>query len=205
MNYKKWSDESVNFDERYSSNSNISRIPVFGTYLQQNLHERMNRALLFLKRLKAKRIIDLGCGVGRFATEAASMGIEVYGYDISEDAIIMAEEKAKSLGLEKNCFFFHADITQVDFPAVDAWFELGCLQYLSNPKEVMDKLVHINHCFSCLPRKGHWLGFPRFFYRSMFKQTPYKTYTKTEIQNLFEAYENLFIDKFRASYYISTL
>ena len=49
-------------------------------------------ALNIIQKLKAKRVIELGCGLGHYAKKISDLGVEVLGVDISETAI----EKAKS-------------------------------------------------------------------------------------------------------------
>jgi len=61
-------------------------------------------AIHLLKRIAAKKVIELGCGLGCYTEMIRRSGIEVLGIDISETAI----KKAKQM--HPNCKFQVADI-----------------------------------------------------------------------------------------------
>lgn len=63
---------------------------------------------------KGSKILDVGCGSGRFSIGIAQMGYNVTGLDITPEAIIAAEKKAKNLEL-KNAHFFVGDMTDMPF------------------------------------------------------------------------------------------
>jgi len=62
--------------------------------------EDMPRVIKFLKKEKAKRILDLGCGTGRHTFMLAKAGFEVYGTDISKEGIKQTKEWLKEKGLQ---------------------------------------------------------------------------------------------------------
>ena len=82
-----WEKEAVTFDQIYSGGGLAGRIPLLGPFIQKGIIERHNLAMAFLRATKAQTILDLGCGVGRFAVEAAQQGVTVHAYDISQPAI----------------------------------------------------------------------------------------------------------------------
>lgn len=51
---------------------------------------------------KTLSILDAGCGTGRHAIELTKRGYKVTGFDLSENQLNKAREKAKALGLEIN-------------------------------------------------------------------------------------------------------
>lgn len=64
--------------------------------------------------IKDKKICDLGCGSGRFAIGAALLGARVvYAVDIDNDAIQLAKENAKKIGV-KNIIFIESDIRELE-------------------------------------------------------------------------------------------
>ena len=132
-----WEKEAVTFDQIYSGGGLAGRIPLLGPFIQKGIIERHNRALAFLSATRAQTILDLGCGVGRFAVAAAQRGVTVHAYDISQPAIAVAQEAARRAGVSDRCHFYAADLLAVDFPAADAWFDLGCLHYLPDPAQVI--------------------------------------------------------------------
>jgi SAM-dependent methyltransferase len=200
-----WEKEAVTFDQIYSGGSLAGRIPILGPFIQKGIVDRHNRALAFLRASKAQTILDLGCGVGRFALEAAQQGVTVHAYDISQPAIRLAQESAHRAGVSERCHFYVADLLAVDFPAAEAWFDLGCLHYLPEPALVAQKLTQVPHLFSCLPQKGHWLAPVHYVYRRLLRGQRYHTFTEPEIRKLLAAYPRLDIQKSGLVYYVTTV
>jgi SAM-dependent methyltransferase len=65
-------------------------------------------ALHLIKKLRAQKVIELGCGLGRFTKKIADLGVEVIGVDVSETAIIKAKANYP------NCNFIVGDILEFD-------------------------------------------------------------------------------------------
>ena len=71
--------------------------------------EDMPQVIKLLRKEKAKRILDLGCGTGRHTVMLAKAGFEVYGTDISDEGLkltrIWLEEKGLKARLKKaSCY-----------------------------------------------------------------------------------------------------
>ncbi len=65
-----------------------------------------------------KRVLDYGCGGGRFAVELLGRGAEhVTGIDISTARVEEARALAESLGLSDRTYFLTADAHNTDLPA----------------------------------------------------------------------------------------
>jgi len=199
----KWQSEAVEFDKLYAK-SWEHKIPYFGRVLREGLERRENGALSFAGDLEGKTVLDLGCGVGRFALRAASLGAVVHGYDISPSAIEIARAKAAEAGLSERCHFEAADLAAVDFPAADVWFDLGCFQYIPDVQPILQRLTHVPHFFSELPQAGHWQNVPRLLYRRLLKGNPYYTYTEERLHEVFSLCGNHKIEKRGLSYWITS-
>jgi len=63
---------------------------------------------------KESKILDVGCGSGRFSIGAAQIGHDVTGIDITPDAITAASNKARDLKIG-NAHFLVGDMTQIPF------------------------------------------------------------------------------------------
>jgi SAM-dependent methyltransferase len=61
-------------------------------------------ALGLMRKLGVKRVLELGCGLGYFTEQIASLGVEVLGVDVSETAVQRARE------LHPGCQFRAGDI-----------------------------------------------------------------------------------------------
>jgi ubiquinone/menaquinone biosynthesis C-methylase UbiE len=49
--------------------------------------------------VKGKRLLDLACGTGEMTVELAKHGFDVSGVDLSDEMLLIAQEKAAALGL----------------------------------------------------------------------------------------------------------
>jgi len=52
---------------------------------------------------KSKKILDIGCGTGRHSIELLKRGYSVKGFDLSEDQLSKAREKAKACNVNFEC------------------------------------------------------------------------------------------------------
>src|SRR3989338_7742474 len=66
-------------------------------YIQAPLRQVEKKMLVSI--FKGSKILDVGCGFGRFSIGAAQTGHDVTGLDITSEAIIAASNKAKNLKL----------------------------------------------------------------------------------------------------------
>ena len=69
-------------------------------------------------RIRACRAVDLGCGLGSHAMWLASLGFEVTGVDLSEEAVARATAHARTKGLDLRFLARDLSGTVVDFDAV---------------------------------------------------------------------------------------
>lgn len=76
---------------------------------------RMVEKMLLENLPKNSKILDLGCGSGRFSIGAARLGFKVFGLDICPEAIEAAIKRAQKNQLQ-NVKFGVCDMTQLSFP-----------------------------------------------------------------------------------------
>ncbi len=91
--------------------------------------------------LKGRRILDAGCGAGRFLDVAADSEAEVFALDISS-AIDAARA---NLSDHKNVHFVQASIYQPPFKsgAFDGCYCIGVVQHTPDPQEAMRTLPRL--------------------------------------------------------------
>jgi len=61
----------------------------------EKVQEDIPKITNLLKKKKAQKILDLGCGSGRHLVYLAKRGFDVYGFDVSEQGIEIAENWLK--------------------------------------------------------------------------------------------------------------
>ncbi|HTT06114.1 MAG TPA: class I SAM-dependent methyltransferase [Steroidobacteraceae bacterium] len=73
------------------------------------------RALLpWLTVAPGTRVLDIGCGVGRWSRWLAARGAEVTGVDVSPTMIAEARRRVHQAGLSARCRFLVQDLVQLD-------------------------------------------------------------------------------------------
>lgn len=88
---------------------------VYDTELNSAIKNEGGKLLSLLAPRRGERILDLGCGTGRYAIPLAKRGTKVTAVDVSEDMMAVAQEKALRAGLKID--FRLADINRrLPFP-----------------------------------------------------------------------------------------
>ncbi|MBN2094666.1 MAG: class I SAM-dependent methyltransferase [Candidatus Aenigmarchaeota archaeon] len=60
----------------------------------------MKNVIEILKKMNARKVLDLGCGSGRHTILLAKKGFEVYGLDNAKEGLALTRKKLKALGLK---------------------------------------------------------------------------------------------------------
>jgi len=85
--------------------------------------------------LSGRRILDVGCGPGRYAVAAAERGAEVVGIDISRAMLEIARERAGQRSVDETCGFVQADFAAYEADReFDVALLMGVLEYLPDPR-----------------------------------------------------------------------
>jgi ubiquinone/menaquinone biosynthesis C-methylase UbiE len=87
-----------------------------------------------------KRVLDYGCGMGRYSIFMAKNGGEVTGIDISDVSIEVAKEKATREGVDKQTRFLvmNCEALEFDDDSFDIVFNSGTLAYLDLQKALTE-------------------------------------------------------------------
>ena len=101
---------------------------------------------------KGKKVIDVGCGTGEFAYEAAKKGALVKGIDFSSEAI----KKAKKFYQHKNLEYICAEATDIK-GKFDVIVSIGTIEHLDNPLEMLLKFKkHLNPKGKIITTTPNW-------------------------------------------------
>jgi len=89
--------------------------------------------------LKGQRVLEVGCGSGRFLELVAQAGADTYGADLSA----AAEVSRENLKEYKNCSVVQADLFRLPFPenAFDFVYSIGVIHHTPDPKAALRALV----------------------------------------------------------------
>ncbi len=102
----------------------------------RDVYRRFTFAINQADKLKSKRILDVGCGSGRYAVEAARKGAQhVFGIDLSAEMLKIAASHAKEQNVSERCKFVQGDFLQHSFQGdYDITFALGVFALLNNAR-----------------------------------------------------------------------
>ena len=121
------SDEFDKYFQRSSLSDNRALRIEFETLLQ------------FIGNLEGKRVLDLGCGIGRNSLQLAHYAHEVIGYDISAVAVAKANDFAKQLGVKN----FRAEVnnfSDVEEGCFDVILCMNMLHHSDAPLQVLHSI-----------------------------------------------------------------
>lgn len=98
-----------------------------------------------LYKNKNEKLLDIGCGWGRWTISSAKKGYESVGIDISINSLIIAKKISEKLNL-KNCNFICCDVLDLPFKenTFDKVFSFSFLQHFSqkNLETILKNIVN---------------------------------------------------------------
>ena len=94
-----------------------------------------------LDELKGKRVLDVSCGMGRFAEVAADAGAEVYGIDLSR----AVDAAFANLGSRSNVWVYQADVINLPFvpESFDFIYNIGVLHHTPDTRAAFLRLPEL--------------------------------------------------------------
>ena len=136
-----WSRRAEDFDALYSGRRNgASRL--WDQLTRRNIGDRFRFTLRAVGPVDGKRILDVGCGSGRYCVELAASGeTEVVGVDVAPGMLNIAEQLAAQRGVRSRCKFVRTDI--LDYEAAEPFDDtvaMGFFDYVPEPRSVLSHL-----------------------------------------------------------------
>jgi ubiquinone/menaquinone biosynthesis C-methylase UbiE len=104
-------------------------------FYNRMIHACQRRALAPWLDIKAgTRVLDVGCGVGRWSSMLAQRGADVTGMDLSPTMIQEAKRRAAANGVSERCRFLVQDLAQLDAgEQFDLVIGVTVLQHILDP------------------------------------------------------------------------
>lgn len=133
--------KSESWDGIYSGKKNpVARLK--DRLTRKNIGQRLAFTISEGEPWKGKRVLDVGCGSGRYCLEYARHGAaEVVGVDLSTQMLDIARAVVERAGCASGCRFVHSDIESfVDHDGFDVIAANGFFDYVQNPEQVLERL-----------------------------------------------------------------
>lgn len=127
--------------------------------LRRALYERYTIVFNESGDVQAKRVLDIGCGGGRYMVEYAKRGAaEIVGIDFSRPMLKIAQQYIFNEDVSAQCHLICGDFMQTPVDGLfDIVLAIGVFDYLSNPviflRQMATKLAPGGRLFASFP--GH--------------------------------------------------
>jgi len=155
-----------------------------GPIFRRSIQLRFERVFERMDPLEGYRVLDIGCGSGTYAVQAALRGADhVVGIDLAENMIALATRRAAQDGVADRCEFLVANFPPpLPSESFDFVVAMGVMDYVDDP-EAFVRAVLIS------TRRTAFLSFPnskgilalqrRLRYR---RKCPLFMYSRTELE-----------------------
>lgn len=163
-----------------------------------DMYERFNLTIKECGYVRGKRILDIGCGSGRYTISLARMGAkEVVGIDFAENMLKIAKDLARKEGCADRCQFVSGDFIQHRFDkAFDISLAIGVFDYIEKPMPFLARMrqLTLEKVIMTFPNK-RTLRRPIRKIRLAIKGCPVYFFSRREIEHMLIscAYHNITI------------
>lgn len=123
------------------------------------VRRRLELTVQLLEPLEGRKILDVGCGSGRFCVAFAQQGAaRVVGMDFAAQMVELADQLAQQRGVADRCEFitgaFPEDAPQEQFDACSA---LGFFDYAAEPVGIIRRMIELAPvCVLSFPKAWEW-------------------------------------------------
>jgi len=132
--------EAERFDAIYRADKSVAQ-QIVDRLFRAVIHRRYQMTLALCGDVAGKRVLDVGCGSGRYAVEFARRGAQVVGLDFAPAMIEMATHRAEQDGLGGQCRFEAGDFLEWCEPHhFDICLGIGLFDYTAEPRGFLGKM-----------------------------------------------------------------
>lgn len=175
-------EEAERFDAIYRDQKRFPQ-KVVDRLFHEVIHRRFALTLEHCGRVEGKRVLEIGCGSGRYVVEFARRGAQVVGLDLAPAMIEIARSAAQQAGVSDQCRLEKADFS--------AWCEphnfeislaIGLFDYISDPFSMLTKIRHVTTETGVFSFPIRWTlrSLPRWF-RLTSRHCPVYFYGRTQV------------------------
>lgn len=176
------------WDAFYSYESWLMR--VVNNLLRKGLYERYRLTFEHCGDLSGARVLDIGCGTGRYSIECVKRGASrVVGIDFAPSMIEFSREMAQQMNVANKCEFICDDFLTYPFEgSFDIVLALGVFDYVKDPKPVFKKIAQLRprKFIASFPKATLIWGLQRRIRYYWIKRCPIYNYSEEQLGRLFQ-------------------
>lgn len=158
----------------------------FDRWRHRSMFERLRLTLEACGDVRGKRVLDVGCGSGRYAVALARRGAEVVGVDVSQPMLDVAAKAAAEAAVASRCQFLRGDILQLPLEGLfEISLAIGLFDYTSDPMPILTTMRRLTRgkLIASFPSRFHVLT-PLRKLRLSLADCPVYFYTGSQIRRL---------------------
>ncbi len=181
-------DDAARFDAIYDQKKGIVA-RFIDNYWRGVVQKRLELNVEKLKPFAGKKILDVGCGSGRFCIAFAQNGAEkVVGIDFAEAMIEIADKLATEAGVADRCEFVvggFPDAISMDEAPFDACTGNGFFDYVEHPVPIITRMRELTKgkLIMSFPKAVEW-RIPLRRVRFWLKGTPLFLYREAHVRDI---------------------
>lgn len=157
--------------------------------LRKGLYERYRLTFEHCGDLSDAKVLDIGCGTGRYSIECIKRGAShVVGIDFAPSMIDFSREIAQQMNVANKCAFICDDFLTYPFEeSFDIILALGFFDYIKNPEPLFKKIAQMNprKFVASFPRFTPIWGLQRMIRYYWVKKCPIYNYNREKLEQLY--------------------
>lgn len=174
------------FDKLYSEDGQTELWRWINRRFRSDIVARFLKTCSHIKQAKAKSVLDVGCGSGRYLAAFANLGVErLVGIDLSRPMLDLALQQISAAGhhnTELICANFDDFIPTEKFDVVVA---MGFFDYQSDPRATLERMRSMTrHSVIASFPSRHWFRTPLRQVRYKLKKCPVYFYDNRKIEEI---------------------
>ncbi len=174
--------------------------------LRWDMYERFRRTVAECSA-PGLRVLDVGCGSGRFSVAVARAGAaEVVGLDFAESMLSLARRLAEREGVADRCRFLNADFMEHRFAeAFDITLAIGLFDYVADCLPFLRKMRRLSRqkVVTAFPRRWTWRA-PVRKVRLALRGCPVYFFTRRQVEHLMTqaGFERFTVDRLGKLFFV---
>jgi 2-polyprenyl-3-methyl-5-hydroxy-6-metoxy-1,4-benzoquinol methylase len=178
-------DEAARFDAIYRTDKGLLQRCVDGLF-RGVIQQRFDITMGWCQDAADKKVLDAGCGSGRYCVELARRGAQVTGIDLAQAMVAMSRQAATEAGVDGRCQFAVADVFSWCAPHhFDVSLGIGFFDYIADPARMLVRLREVTAGRGIFSFPIRWrLRTPTRWLRLRLRGCPVFFYDRSQVEQL---------------------